>query len=396
MTAPILGYEKDPYARQLSTEVTSVGESEGRRFAVLDDTLCYPEGGGQPCDLGTLDDLVIKDVQRVGAEIRHFVHGLIAPGPITLTLDWARRFDHMQQHSAQHLLSSLSLTHLDWETRSFHIGPEVSDIEIGVPPPARHELDRLEELAADVIRKALPIRDRRVTRPEYAEMQVRSRGLPADHEGDIRLVEIEGVDLNTCGGTHLRSTSEVEVIKIVRAEPLRGGSRLYWLAGGRARSRLGVLEGRARKLRHLLDSADEEVVGTVEDRLEQLSFERRRSRRLEASLAAELATRLLATDTRVIELHLEQDQIGILRPIAEALRREAGSRLALVTAEEGSGGRFALVAGEDFPGELGEIGVEVSTGLEGRGGGSRGIFQGKYSTLKRRAEVVVYLRSLMA
>ena len=193
MTAPILGYEKDPYARQLSTEVTSVGESEGRRFAVLDDTLCYPEGGGQPCDLGTLDDLVIKDVQRVGAEIRHFVHGLIAPGPITLTLDWARRFDHMQQHSAQHLLSSLSLTHLDWETRSFHIGPEVSDIEIGVPPPARHELDRLEELAADVIRKALPIRDRRVTRPEYAEMQVRSRGLPADHEGDIRLVEIEGV-----------------------------------------------------------------------------------------------------------------------------------------------------------------------------------------------------------
>jgi Ser-tRNA(Ala) deacylase AlaX len=395
MTNAIFSYEKDPYARQLSTEVTVVGEAEGRRFAVLRDTLCYPGGGGQPYDRGTLGDVVIQEVIRVGSEIRHFVDGPIAPGPIDLSLDWDRRFDHMQQHTAQHLLSSLSLSRLGWETRSFHIGPEVSDIEIGVPPPDRQQLDQVEELVAEVIRMALPIRDRRVTHSEYAELEVRSRGLPAGHTGEIRLVEIEGLDLNTCGGTHLRSTAEVEIVEIIRAEPLRGGSRLYWVAGGRARRRLGALEVRAYELRQLLGSADEQLVETIEDRLEQLTFERRRAKRLEVRLAVEMARRVLATDAPIIDLHLEQDQAGVLRPIAEELRREAGSRLALITAEVGSGGRFAIVTGRDFSGELHEIGVEVGRWLGGRGGGRDGIFQGKYSTLKRRADVLSYLSNLV-
>ena len=396
MAITIYGYETDPYRRRLAAEVISVGETGGRCFAVLSDTLCYPEGGGQPCDLGTLDGEAIVEVQRTGSEIRHYLERPMPLGPAELVLDWERRFDHMQQHTAQHLLSSLTLRHLGWETRSFHIGPEVSDIEIGEPQPERSRLDRVEELVAEAIRQAHPIHDRRVTSSEYAELDVRSRGLPAEYEGDIRLVEIEGVDVNTCGGTHVRSTSEVEVVKIINAEPLRGGSRLHWVAGGRVRKRLGVHEARAYELRQLLDTADHELVATVTHRLQQLAGERRHVRSLEAGLAVAIAERLLETNDPVIELHLEKDQCGALRSIAEELRRGAGSRVALITTDEEPDGRFAIVAGTDFRGEIDAVVLDICGYLDGRGGGSHGIFQGKHASLKRRDDALSYLRGLFA
>jgi Ser-tRNA(Ala) deacylase AlaX len=394
MTGSIYSYEKDPYRRCLSTEVVEVGETDGRQFAVLSDTVCYPEGGGQPSDRGKLGDVAIVEIERVESVIRHYVDRPIDLGPVDQVLDWERRFDHMQQHTAQHLISSLVLSHLGWETRSFHIGPETSDIEVSVPPPDRGALDSVEEMVAEVIRQAIPIVDRRVSKTEYAELDVRSRGLPATHQGDVRLIEIGGIDVNTCGGTHVRSTSEVEAIKIVRAEPLRGGSRLYWVAGSRLRRRLGILEGRNAELRQLLDTADEELVKSVSSRLGQLSSERRRSRSLEAGFAMAIADRLLDRETPVIDHHLDQSQLGAMRLVAEELRRRAGNQLALLTADDEADGRFAVVAGKRFPGELDEIGNRICVFLEGRGGGRQGIFQGKHKSLRQRSEALTYLESL--
>ncbi|MEJ2086533.1 MAG: alanyl-tRNA editing protein, partial [Acidobacteriota bacterium] len=197
MSDPIYCFERDPYKTRLKTEILETGESETGPFAILRDTIFYPEGGGQPCDLGTVGEGRIESVRRSGSEIQHYLDRPLPPGPVELHLDWQRRFDHMQQHTAQHLLSSLTLKHLGWETRSFHIGPELSDIEVGTPLPDRGRLDRVDELVAEVIRRALPVVDRRVDPKEYAELDVRSRGLPAGHAGDIRLVEIVGVDINT-------------------------------------------------------------------------------------------------------------------------------------------------------------------------------------------------------
>ncbi|HSN56827.1 MAG TPA: hypothetical protein VLT32_19310, partial [Candidatus Sulfomarinibacteraceae bacterium] len=137
-------YHRDPFLAELDTEVVAVGEEGGRPYAVLADTVFYPEGGGQPADHGRLGDVAVLDVQAIGGEIRHFVDAAVSPGPVHLELDWPRRFDHMQQHTAQHLLTAVALRDFGWRTTAVHLGPEISDIELDVPQLERAELDRLE------------------------------------------------------------------------------------------------------------------------------------------------------------------------------------------------------------------------------------------------------------
>ena len=235
-------YERDPYASSLGTRILKCGEEKGRPFVVLEDTVFYPEGEGQPCDLGTVNGVAVVDVQKRVGELRHFLGAALPEGPASLKLDWTRRFDHMQQHTGQHLLTAVAQDQFQWETTAFHLGAQVCDIELDAPsiPPA--EMGRLEEAVAAEIRACREISARWVSPEAYGEEPVRSRGLPEGHRGDIRLVQIAGVDLNTCGGTHLRHTGEIEALKLLGTESIRGGTRLFYVAGGRARLRLGDMK----------------------------------------------------------------------------------------------------------------------------------------------------------
>ncbi len=256
-------YEREPGRREAEAEVVAAGEQGGRPFVVLSDTLFYPEGGGQPADRGTIAGVAVLDVQRAGGTIRHLLERPIAPGSVRLALDWERRFDHMQQHTAQHLLSALAEDRFGWKTTAFHLGPAVSDIELAVPALAEETREALEEAVAAEIRAARPVRPRRVTREEFERLEaVRTRGLPDGHAGEVRLVEIEGVDLNTCGGTHLASTAEIEALHLLASEPMRGGTRLHFAAGA-ARA---APDGRARGAQRAAAGADRRAGGGVRGR----------------------------------------------------------------------------------------------------------------------------------
>jgi Ser-tRNA(Ala) deacylase AlaX len=219
-------YEKDAYLTELKTEVIETGSDKGKDFVVLRDTVFYPEGGGQPCDRGWINDVPISSVGQENGKIRHYADAPIPRGEALARLDWQRRYDHMQQHTAQHLLTALAQDRFGWPTKAFHLGNEVSDIELGVNQLSTEQLDALEEAAAAEIRSARLVATRRVPSGRLEKLKVRTRGLPAGHQGPIRLVEIEGVDLNTCGGTHVRSTAEIETVKLLNIESLRGGTRL--------------------------------------------------------------------------------------------------------------------------------------------------------------------------
>lgn len=219
-------YERDPRRRELDAEVIAVGEESGRPWARLADTVLYPEGGGQPADHGWLGDVAVEDVQKRGGEVVHYLASAVSPGRATLRLDWARRFDHMQQHTAQHLLSAVAADRFGWETTSFHLGAQTCDVELAAGALPAEQVSELEEAIAVEVRAARPVTTRRVSPEAMAGLAVRSRGLPAGHVGDVRLVEIAGIDLNTCGGTHLASTAEIECVKLLRSEPMRGGVRL--------------------------------------------------------------------------------------------------------------------------------------------------------------------------
>jgi Ser-tRNA(Ala) deacylase AlaX len=394
MMGKIYSFEREPYRVDLDVKVVRVGEEKGTPFAVLDDTILYPAGGGQPSDRGWLGDVAVTHVERVKGNLRHYLEIPVDVGPDQLSLDWARRYDHMQQHTAQHLLTSLALRRFDWTTRSFHIGPECSDIELAVEPPSQANLNALEDAVAEVVVVGAPIRAFRVSPQEMAQLRVRSRGLPDGHRGDIRLVEIEGVDLNTCGGTHVASTAEVEAVKILRAEPLRGGCRVYWVAGNRVRRRLGEHEARIAELRKLFDTGDEDLVAVAELKLNQLGLVRRQQRQLEERLAHALLSGLLERGERVVALHLEDAEATLLRRVAEGFAARGERRVGFFSADADTESLFILARGKGCPLDLSDVGPRVMELLAGRGGGAGALFQGKAPTLEKRDEVLELLREL--
>ena len=150
----MFAFDSDPYRTELTVAVIRVAAHDARTYVVLDDTILYPEGGGQPADHGWIGETPVVDVRRSGDEIRHYVDQPLDAGSMVLRLDWERRFDHMQQHTAQHLITALAADELGWQTTSFHLGATISDVELDAPEIADDDLRRLEEHVAEHIRQA--------------------------------------------------------------------------------------------------------------------------------------------------------------------------------------------------------------------------------------------------
>lgn len=394
-------YEEDPYRREAEVLVLAQGDAEpgspAPYFADLAETLLYPGGGGQPADFGELAGA--GACSRVLAETKLESGGwrlyLDAPAPVAdagwlLRLDWRRRFDFMQQHTAQHLISALAEDRFGWKTTSFHLGEELTDIELDSPSLAPEQLAQLEDEVAAAIRATLPVRARRVSMAEYEALpKVRSRGLPAGHQGSVRLVEIEGIDLATCGGTHLRSTAEIEMVKLLGTEPMRGGTRLYWVAGGRVRRRLLEHEERAARLRRLLDGGDGEMVSLLEGRLEQLAELRRGKEKLETRLAA--AEAAACGDAPFADRHFEDGDLPYLQKVARNWQTGGAAGTLFLTAGKGGEAAFLLATRGARELDLKALGAQVAALLAGKGGGAGRLFQGKAGSLVQRHEALALL-----
>ncbi len=387
-------YERDPKLTRLETEVVSAGEEESHPFVVLADTVLYPEGGGQPADRGTVGGVAILDVRKVDDVIRHLLAGPAPSGRVTVELDWARRFDHMQQHTGQHLLTAVADRRFGWHTTAFHLGERTCDIEVDTPDVDAGQVAELEEAVAAEIRAARPVTARRVSPEEYAALAVRSRGLPEGHTGDVRLVEIEGIDLNTCGGTHCGSTAEIEALKLLGTESMRGGTRLSWVAGARLRRLHEAHHRRNAELRELLGTSDDELVVRLEAKLEQLRDAERALRALEDELAVASAAALAAGQGPVLVAHWPERDLPFLQRVAREAGRLAPDRVVFLTAGAGEEGAFLLAAGEAVGLDVPAAGRRVAEVLEGRGGGSGRIFQGKAGRLSRREEAAKLLEEL--
>jgi Ser-tRNA(Ala) deacylase AlaX len=359
-------YERDPFLRWIAADVVRAGEDDGRPFVVLTDTVLYPEGGGQPADRGEIGGVRVEDVRTVDGETRHYLAGPPPTGRVRVELDWVRRFDHMQQHTGQHLLTAVAEQQFGWHTMAFHLGDQLADIEMDTPPIAPERLVALEEAVAAEIRAARFVTARRVSPQDYAALPVRTRGLPEGFAGDIRLVEIAGIDLNTCGGTHVRSTAEIEGLKLLGTEGMRGGTRLFYVAGARLRRLLAAHHQRSAKLRQLIGTSDDELPAGVSAKLEQLKDAQRAVRTLEEDLAVETARALALGADAVLQAHWAQRDLPFLQRVARELARLAPERIALLTAGDEGQGAFLLWAGERATINMTAAGRAVAEILGGR------------------------------
>ena len=381
-------FHRDCYLTELATEVVAVGEEDEKPFAVLADTLFYPEGGGQPADHGRLGDAQVFDVQKRGEEIRHFLTKPVTEGPVRLELDWPRRWDHMQQHTGQHVLTAVALRDFAWRTMAFHLGDDWSDIELDLPSLDRDHLDRLEQAVNKEIFAARSVSYRTAEVADFERFGVRSRLLPDGFEGAVRLVDIQGLDLNTCGGTHCRSTAEIGLLCLLGTEPMRGGTRVFFAAGDRVRRRMAAHEDRNLRLRSLLDTGDEKLTEVVALRLDREKELARAVRRLGEEVADAAAAALRADSSPLLDAHWQDRDMAFLQRVGRTISETAPDRRALLTSDGKDGAIFVVMAGESSGLNLDEAGPQVAAVLGGRGGGRGTIFQGKAESLENRDQAL--------
>jgi alanyl-tRNA synthetase len=224
-------YESSQYLKEWQTEIMKIMEKDGKYHIILKDTAFYPEGGGQPSDRGWIDNIPVEHVYEENDEIYHVLPSTVEKINVTCKIDFDRRFDHMQQHTGQHLLSATLYNMFKAKTSSLHMGEDIISVDISLPEISQETLRDVEEAVNDVIYKNLPVRAHCVKPEEAKKFPLRR---PPPQTDKIRIMEIELVDFSPCCGTHVTMTGEIGIVKILRAEKMRGLTRIYFKCGKRA------------------------------------------------------------------------------------------------------------------------------------------------------------------
>jgi len=380
-------YETNSYLRMAEAEVVRCVGVEGGFEVVLDRTIFYPGGGGQPADSGKIGGVEAAGFRK--EDDGEIVHVLPSPvsGRVALELEWETRYDHMQQHSAEHVIAATALRELGLKTLVFHISQDACDIEFEVDRLEEGTLVALEELVNRRVREALPVTVMFMEAEEVAKGGIRSRMLPEGLTGPLRVVEIAGLDRNTCGGTHVRNLSELQLIKLLGVQRLTRGCRVFFAAGGRALSRFNESLGRERELNQLLSCGPGDYSRVIGDVLANARDAERRLKGLGGRLAAEVGQRLAASPDPVVFYHCPEGDLDLLRAVGSELRDRKPDLAAVITVGQDHG-YFMVVGPEAW---VASTGPRVAELLKGKGGGRGGLFQGRAGTfgaLPRLRELV--------
>jgi len=377
----LLACQSDSYRRELTARVCAVFDREDSVDVLLEDTILYPEGGGQPDDYGTLDGQPVLALKREpSGGVLHRVARAPAADQVTLQVDWSRRFDHMQQHTAQHLITALAADQFGCPTLDFHLLPDLCDIALE-GSLTDGQLSALMAMANQAIRDALPVRTRLVS-PDQLD-NVRSRKLPVGLSGPVRLVSIGDLDLNTCGGTHVASSAQLQCIHFLPPQPHRNGMRLRFLAGGRVMKTLSSTWKRQQALSGVLSCGPEAHLDAVSRIQQDSKAASRVCRQLQEELGGHIGAQLVREGRP--HLHREGADLNFLKSIASAVQASAPDQTILLT----GAGVFLLAGVADV---VSAVGPTVAGLLSGRGGGSGGRFQGRMTSMARIDDCLRLLR----
>lgn len=368
--ATIRLFHSNAYMRSFDATVLTCERSAGGWQVLLDATCFYPEGGGQPCDLGTLAGHRVLDVQDSGTGM--VIHTLEAPaaGRVHGEIDWDRRLDHMEQHTGQHLLSGAFERLMGAETVSWHLGEESCTIDLAVDALEPDQVEAAEAECRRVICSLLPVSATLVEAADLAAIPLRKP--PKVTEG-IWVVEIAGYNWSACGGTHLRNVGELGLLRIKAVERYKRGIRVIFLAGQRAARDYGAVDRMTRDLSRSLSIGVQDLPLFVARVQEENAALRRQVRVLqERQLEAE-AAELLGQGRTVRETRLVQMIFGG-RPLDEvkllAAKVAGHSRSVAIFGTRGAIPQIILHRSADVRLDLGAVLRQVLPLIEGRGGGS--------------------------
>ena len=363
-------YYEDCHLGQFTATVTGCNPTEKGWQITLDATAFYPEGGGQACDLGTLGSVRVLDVREQDDQVIHLCDAPLTVGEtVTGILDWDRRFDLMQQHSGEHILSGLVCQKYGFHNAGFHVGKEVMEIDFdGMIPP--EDIPLLEEQANRVIWQNLPIHCHIPDPEALAKATYRSkRALP----WPVRLVQIPDTDCCACCGVHVAYTGEIGLIKILSWTKFHQGVRLELVCGKRAWDYLQQVFFQNRQISQALSAKPLETAGAVKKLQDSLAEEKFRSTGLQKQVFAGIAKDYVNQNN---VLHFADSlEPGQVRELADAIAGVCAGWAAVFSPREG-GYSYCLASREE---DLRQLGKAMAGALNGRGGGKPNFQQGTVS-----------------
>ncbi len=386
MTTKRLYYE-DAYTTRFKARIVErLRVNRGTAVAtaiVLDKSYFYPTSGGQPFDKGFINEVPVLDVtlrEADGAILHWISEGDIWSDDIVADIDWARRFDHMQQHTGQHILSQAFIRVAEAETVSFHLSDETVTIDLEATAVQPEHIEQAEYLANQVVWQNRPVHIRAVTAEEAEQLPLRK--IPTGRDGRLRLIEIEDFDITACGGTHVNATGEVGLIKIVKLGRVGTNVRVEFCCGRRALQDYRQKNSVMNRLTAVLTTGANEVVDSVTRLQEEVKEARRQIKRQQTSLIQLEADNLLAQSkkknatTIVTRVYSDtESDAGHLRTLSTRLTKE-GNVVALL----GLAGEKCLLIfsrSKEAPGEMNQL-IKPALQMLGSasGGGTAEMAQG--------------------
>ena len=373
-------YYEDSHLREFTAEVLSCTEAAGGFEIILSATAFYPEGGGQACDLGTLGGAKVLDVRERGEAVIHLCDAAVEVGTqVRGLLDWQRRFDLMQQHSGEHMVSGVIHRRYGYHNVGFHMGSDVITIDFdGVIPP-----EDLPSIEAEVNAGIWADLSLRCWYPEPEVLPTVGYRTKRELPWPVRIVEIPGFDKCACCGTHVQRTGEIGLVKLFSSIGCRGGSRMEMACGGRAVRLLTHAYDQNRQVSQAFSAQITETGSAARRMNETLEQEKLRYAALQKKLFGFIAESFENFgDVLYFEEALDSVQI---RMLADAIADWCVGRAAVFCGTEEEGYAYALVTRE---GDLRGFGKAMTAALNGRGGGKPNFQQGR--VMARREEIVEF------
>lgn len=369
-------YYDSVYTREWHTTITGKVDKEDGVYVTLAETAFYPHGGGQPCDLGQIGGITVLDVNIEDGAVWHKLERAPEQNEVHCEIDWERRFDHMQQHTGQHLLSAITLKLTEAMTLSFHLGTEYDTIDVATAELGANQLTVIEQEVNRQIYRNARINTSWVTAEEAAQLPLVKQPTVTE---DIRIVEIEGVEYNACGGTHVSATGEIGIIKLLKTEKVKGGTRIYFKCGTRALNEFTSTQNVLNSIMVKLKTSKDELL----ERIEKMELEQKQ---LQTELNAVKTTNdayyaeelLAARQGLVIAQVFEDKSLKDMQSLATKLTADheglvlfaSISEAKVVLAQNGQPPEWAC--GPFFKGNLGAY--------QGKGGGSEKIAQAGFAS----------------
>ena len=360
-------YYENAFMQDFTAAVESCQAVKNGFAVILDRTAFYPEGGGQPADRGTLDGVPVTDVQEKDGVIVHTCAGPLSVGQqVRGVIDWARRFDHMQQHSGEHIISGLLCSTFHCDNVGFHMGADVVTIDYNAPITWEQALE-VERQANAYIWADRPIHIWYPSPEELASLPYRSKKALT---GPVRITEFPGADMCACCGTHVASSGQVGLVKLLSCQKFRDGVRLELLCGQRALDCLASGWEQARQIGQALSVKPQSAFAAVSRLQEELLSLKEKAARLEEADFAHTAAQYRGAGS---VLHIAEPLDGDgARRLCDAIAKTAGGRCAVFAGRDGDY-RYAVI---ENGGDLRQFIKDMNTALHGRGGGRDGFAQG--------------------